>query len=128
MATSERVSLTMYHASKHRFDFPVYEQLLANQENHANGALGLWVSRKADWIRSFGGHIYEVHFSGRLYECTVSQLRSMSEHHSTQPFYIEKRQALLKEGFAYLQLQEHDGRSEMGVVLDFDAIESFREC
>lgn len=115
-------SFLMFHASKHVFDIPVYEQIAVNRENHANGLLGLWVSHKSDWIAGFGEHLYEIEFSGSVYDLTIAELASWCDNEDG--FYLTKRKELLDKGFSYMRLIESDGRSEMGVIINFNSIQS----
>ncbi len=120
------VSLTMFHASKHAFDFPDVGLLNANRENHANGALGLWVSKQSDWIKSFGSNLYEVAFTGTVLDLPVGQLAQWGRGHPGDGFFQQHREELLRQGVAYIRVVEIDGRSDMGIVVDFAAIEQFK--
>lgn len=100
--------------------------MLANTSNHANSLLGLWVATQNDWIKSFGDNIYDVVVDGQAVDLLVSELYKWSsvDNHGPQ-FYIAKRQELLGKGVDYLRVVEDDGRSMMGIVLNFDAIKCF---
>ncbi len=116
----------MFHASKHSFSAPDLELLAKNREGHANGALGLWVAKKSDWIEGFGEHLYEVRIKGTIEDLSIEELSKWANQSSDADFYEFKRSALMARGVQYLRLAESDGRSEMGVLLDFGAIECFQ--
>lgn len=119
--------LRRYHASHHEFDFPDYEKMVCNKTGHDNGLLGLWVSVKSDWIEGFGPKVYEMDIEGTSKDLSITQLHRWAFDHADDPdFYRGLRQQLLAEGVAYLRLVESDGRSEMGVIVDFDVIQDFR--
>jgi hypothetical protein len=48
MPLAKSEEMFMFHASSHLYHRPDYDLLSANRTNHANGALGLWVSHSAD--------------------------------------------------------------------------------
>jgi hypothetical protein len=118
-------SFSMFHASKHAYEAPDYDFLAANRENHQNGLLGLWVSAKSDWITGFGEHVYAVEFDGESIDLTVAELMQWSRQ-TDDDFYVQKRNELLAQGVTYIRLIEQDGRSEMGVVVNFSAIQKFQ--
>ena len=118
-------SFSMFHASKHAYEAPDYDFLAANRENHQNGLLGLWVSAKSDWITGFGEHVYAVEFDGESIDLTVGELMQWSRA-TDDDFYVQKRNELLAQGVTYIRLIEQDGRSEMGVVVNFSAIQKFQ--
>jgi len=55
----------------------------------------------------------------------IEELSQWSKQSSDVDFYELKRKELLDQGVQYLRLVELNGRSVMGVVLDFDAIKHF---
>lgn len=116
-----------YHASPHLFEFPDYDLVCANRENHANGNLGLWVSMSPDWISGFGSNIYSLEVSGITKDLPLKTLSQWDKDSPNDPdFYSNMRQSLLNEGVTFLRLVEIDGRSDMGIVIDFKAISSFK--
>lgn len=63
----------------------------------------------------------------RSIDLSVSQLHQWSEkNEGDAEFYAKKRRELLAQGFSYIRLVESGGESDMGVVIDFDAIKSFK--
>lgn len=116
--------MKLFHASKHEFDFPDYDQITSNMTGHANGMLGLWVAVKNDWIESFGGVLYEVDLKDPVVrDVTIDELSSWSHH--DEEYHKDLRDKYILDGVDFLRLVETDGRSAMGVVVNFDAIESF---
>ena len=116
----------MFHASPNTFAFPDYALLTTNQLNHDNGLLGLWVATESDWIESFGTHVYAVEITGNSQDLTLSQLVDWDRKKNDPAFYRSQRQAYLDQGIDFLRLIETDGRSAMGIVLNFDAISAFQ--
>jgi len=116
----------MFHASPHEFKFPVYDLLIKNTTNHDNSVLGLWVSSRTDWIGGFGENFYKVDIDARSIDRSVVELRQWAVENPNEPyFYTEQRQRLLLDEVDYIRVVESDGRSEMGIVLNFNAIMAF---
>lgn len=110
-----------FHASPHRFERPDYAMIRANRVNHANGHLGLWVASGDNaWVRKFGGHLYRLELEGRVQDLPIETLSRWSREEPG--WYGTQRKQLLDEGVAYLRVVEQDGRSDMGIVIDLDAI------
>lgn len=124
LPTGKAETLVMFHASKHQFDFPEVEASNTHRENHANGALGLWVSRQSDWIQGFGSNIYEVRFTGRVLDVPFEQFSKWGRGQEDR-FFAARRAELLKQGIAYIRIVEMNGLSEMGVVVDLTSIDRF---
>lgn len=119
--------INMFHASRHEFDFPDYDMLTANITNHDNGLLGLWVAKNDDWIEGFGGNIYSVKIEGETADLSIEELQSWcNKHDNEKDFYVQKRNEFLKNGISYIHLIECNGRSDMGIVIDFSAIKEFK--
>jgi hypothetical protein len=117
------LALVGHHASPHRFDFPDYQALVEHRQNHANGNLGLWVATGDHaWIEGFGEHIYRVELAGRMRDITVGKLQRLPRE---APWYQMRRDQLIAEGITCLRVIESDGRSDMAIVVDFDAISRF---
>lgn len=122
-------SLALFHASKHEFDFPDIGHSAANRENHANGALGLWVATQPDWIGEFGPHLYEVRVTGKVLDVPIDQFSRWGGRYGVDArddYFAQRRQELLEAGVSYIRVVELDGRSDMGVVVDLAAIEQFK--
>lgn len=121
----------MFHASRHSFEFPDYEKICSNRTGHENGDLGLWVANKSDWIDGFGGYVYEVDFEGVSKDLSIHELSKWAcltdGSAENSSFYRSKREEMITQGISFLRLVEDDGRSEMGIVLNFDSIKSFRQ-
>jgi hypothetical protein len=81
---------------------------------------------------SFGSHLYDVEICADTQDVSLTQLVQWSRddaHRSdtdSQAFYRGVRAKMVAEGCDYLRLVENDGVSHMGVVLNFDAITSFK--
>ncbi len=125
--------MKLFHASHHEFDFPDYEKIRKNLTGHANGMLGLWVSVKNDWIDDFGDVKYEIVLGSpdcreRLNIANLSIGTLASWASKDEAFHLAKRQEFLAQEVDYLRLVEVDGRSEMGIVLNFSAIKSFTKA
>ena len=121
-------TITGFHNSPPRFAFPSYEMLTNNRVNHANGALGLWYSTVNSWQKGFGGICYKLEVGGEELLMSFSDFSEMcrGEIYDTEG-YKQKREQWIKEGYSYLSIIEHNGRNDMGIVLDFDGILSFEE-
>lgn len=89
---------TLYHASKHRFDFPAFDKSTGNRENHENGALGLWVAERSDWIGAFGNHVYALRLEGREVDLSISELASWATQRVDEQFYEAKRAEWAQQG------------------------------
>ena len=125
-----------YHASKHKYDFPSYENLIENRTNHANGNLGLWFSTKSDWIENFGKNVYEFEIDEKninfmdFSECVKWHKKFKGETESNAVeleciYYQELRNELMKKHKVIL-FKETNGEIAMGIILDFTAIKDFK--
>lgn len=119
--------MIFYHASKHAYDFPDYNKLTKNRENHLNGNLGLWVASKNDWISGFGNIIYEVEIDDKdVSIILVDHLFSWEkENDMSEDYYINLRIKLL-EKYKSVAFIENSGSVGMGIILDFSVIKSFK--
>jgi hypothetical protein len=121
------VNLSVYHASPHKFEFPDYELLTKNKSNHDNGLLGLWVATESDWIKGFGKNVYSLNIEGVSQNLSIQDLHAWANEADGPQFYEHMRATLMAQGIDYLRLVEIDGRSDMGIVLNFQAIGSFSD-
>lgn len=125
--SKDKIIETYYHASPNLFDFPDYNLICDNRLNHLNGNLGLWVSKKSDWISNFGGYVYEISIEANTENLTVNQLQKWSQQdENNATFYQEKRANYLNREVEFISLQEANGAIEMGIVINFDCIKSFK--
>lgn len=135
----EKMKVTVaHHATSHTFKFPVYEKLLNNITNHANGALGLWcATNNPDWIQGFGGNVYEVEYDdSNVLMMDFSDFSSMCRDTPVVPddnndnprqYFIDKRQEYIDEGYTVLAIVEGHGGVDMLIILDMDCITRFEE-
>lgn len=116
--------MKLFHATAHDFDFPDYEKIKVNMTGHANGMLGLWVGVANDWIQGFGSNTYRIELKDpKVEDLSLAQLSAWSKQ--DHDFHQARREEYLARGIDYLRLVEQDGRSDMGIVVNFDAIDVF---
>ena len=117
--------ITLYHGSRHKFDFPEYHQCVEQRSNHRNGELGLWFSMSPEWIGGFGEFVYV--FDADYTSPYVLPLHELAKWANVEDFdYRQKRLDLLALGHDLILLEEKDGSVDMGVVLDFSTIKNFQ--
>lgn len=123
----------IYHNSNTKFAFPSHESIIKNRTGHVNGVLGLWFANNTKWNDSFGVYTYEIEIhDSSVSLISVNDLMSWEKNISKQYInendkekaYLELREKLLKN-YSVLQIQELDGRYEMGIILNFDSIVKF---
>jgi hypothetical protein len=119
-------TMKVFHATPHDFDFPDYEKIRGNMTGHANGMLGLWVGVESDWIEGFGSTIYEIELQNpNVEELSICQLAAWCRH--DHEFHEARRLEYLNRGVDYVRLVEQDGRSDMGILVNFAVIASFQK-
>lgn len=125
---------TVYHASNHDFDFPNYEHIVSNRTNHKNGELGLWCAFSHQWIKGFGENIYELTYKNENIKqisfhdfYKKCNMKNAPDEKEEEDFYLLWREELMKEGFDVLEIVESSGSIDMLIVLNFDAIKSFKK-
>jgi hypothetical protein len=113
----------MFHKTSSKIYVPDYDKLLVSISNHGNGALGLWYANEdKEWAGGFGSNVYEFGIKNpKPYNMTVTELRGLGRNGLVDEF-TRYRNMLMKENFNYIKIIESDGRCDMGVVLDFNAI------
>lgn len=117
---------TFFHASNHEFDRPDYDKMAALMTGHPNGRLGLWIANCDDWIHGFGRSVYEVNIDGKAQNLSIDQLSSWNNEDDGNPdFYVNLRNQFLSQNIDVLHLVELNGKSEMSIVINFDAITRF---
>lgn len=125
------VALRMFHASQFDIQFPNFQKIIQNRTNHANGSLGLWVSRNSEWFTGDRNHLYEVEFTARPVQVTVSRLKAWNIEAGTEArqvaYHLYQREKLMALGYDYIELLELGGRSEMGVIMNLQCITSWRK-
>jgi len=85
-------------------------------------------------IEGFGAHIYSVRFTGVIQDLPVEELKEWDrlakvgadvDANQEAEFYRAKRKECLGKDITYLRLVELDGTSDMGVIVNFNAINEF---
>lgn len=119
----------MFHASKERYEQPCYASCHENRTNHENGNLGLWFSTDASWIKGFGSNTYQFNLDSvsetRNYDLLFKDLALWNHQGFQAEDYQEKRLELIAKGYDFIRIIESNGRFDMGIVLNFDAILNF---
>lgn len=121
--------MIVYHNSPYMFDFPDYELLVKNRTNHGNGELGLWFSTTNTWQNGFGNYCYEIDIDDEEFVhidaydfCKMCQ----STEASRDPmFFREWRDKWILLDRKIIAIQEYSGNVDMGIILDFNAINKF---
>jgi hypothetical protein len=119
--------MILHHATAETFEhFDL--RFLGNGENHANGALGVWLAVSDSWISGFGANVLDVEtdFSSTM-TMTPTELRKIAadawkldidavEHHA------EVRRKLMEKGFDSIAIVEDGGAIDMYVAMDLDKV------
>jgi hypothetical protein len=127
-----------YHGSNVDYDFPSIEVIQSTAENGekaAKVALGYYVTPWKDLAGRLGKYLYEIILKEDAVVCPLILTQMIRDYDQITrvplpeqiAFYKNERLKYLEGGADLVSIIEHDGSSGESVVVNLNAIQSFRK-